>query len=478
LGYYYTYKLFRQKKYNLAVALLVILGFVFRLYLSTDLFLHEWDERFHALVAKNMMQNPFKPMLYANPILPYDYQSWTNSHIWLHKQPIPLWTMALSFKMFGVNEISLRIPSILLSSIGILLMYKVGEYYYNKSVGFISAFFFSIHGLIIELSAGKVATDHIDVFFLFFVLLSVYFGIKLVQTKKHLFTVLFGISVGLGILSKWLPALIVFPVITLLMLHSKNFSFKEIILHNLIALTVSIIVFMPWQIYIHTTFPLEAKFESDFNFKHITEALENHSGGVFYHFDKLRILYGEIVYLPILWFLIKYIKNYVDFKKLSLLIWFLVPFLFFSFVKTKMQAYTLFASPSIFIICSLFVVYLQHIKTVVKYKWIFNLAIIALVFLPIRYSFERIKPLETKPRTIAWAEEIKALKKLKGDKDLVIFNIDRPIDAMFYIDNCVAYSYIPEEYEINRIKAAGYDVIIFENNSVINNKTQKSIWSK
>jgi len=30
-----------------------------------DPFLNTWDEQFHALVAKNMMANPFKPMLYA-----------------------------------------------------------------------------------------------------------------------------------------------------------------------------------------------------------------------------------------------------------------------------------------------------------------------------------------------------------------------------------------------------------------------------
>ncbi len=38
--------------------------------------LHDWDERYHALVAKNMIEQPFKPMLYKNPVLPYDYKDW------------------------------------------------------------------------------------------------------------------------------------------------------------------------------------------------------------------------------------------------------------------------------------------------------------------------------------------------------------------------------------------------------------------
>jgi len=46
-----------------------------------DPFLILWDEQYHALVAKNMMLHPLKPMLYANPVLGYDYRDWPNSHI-------------------------------------------------------------------------------------------------------------------------------------------------------------------------------------------------------------------------------------------------------------------------------------------------------------------------------------------------------------------------------------------------------------
>ena len=43
----------------------------FSIYLGAaflDDFVNIWDERFHALVAKNSMKNPLKPGLYANPI--------------------------------------------------------------------------------------------------------------------------------------------------------------------------------------------------------------------------------------------------------------------------------------------------------------------------------------------------------------------------------------------------------------------------
>lgn len=66
-----------------------------RLFMITiDPFLHDWDERFHAIVAKNMITYPFKPMLFVNPVLPYDYRAWCCNHIWVHKQPLFLWQMA------------------------------------------------------------------------------------------------------------------------------------------------------------------------------------------------------------------------------------------------------------------------------------------------------------------------------------------------------------------------------------------------
>jgi len=61
-----------------------------------DPFLVLWDEQYHALVAKNMIEHPLMPMLYVNPILDYDYRNWLGNHIWLHKQPLFLWQMAVA----------------------------------------------------------------------------------------------------------------------------------------------------------------------------------------------------------------------------------------------------------------------------------------------------------------------------------------------------------------------------------------------
>ncbi len=163
--------------------------------------------------------------------------------------------------------------------------------------------------MIIELTAGRIATDHIDIFFLFFIEIAIVFSILFAQKRKLVFNVLTGVSIGAAILSKWLPALIVIPIWLLIVIDSEKFKTKEIIFHFIILITTCCLVFLPWQIYIFDAFPLEAKWEASFNFKHITEVLDERTGPIYYFIDKIRINYGELIYLPLIWFLWKYIKK-------------------------------------------------------------------------------------------------------------------------------------------------------------------------
>lgn len=445
-----------------ALLLIILCGLLLRVYTATDLYLHAWDERYHALVAKNLITDPLRPMLYKNPVLPYDYQHWAGNHIWVHKQPIPLWTMALSMSIFGVNEIALRIPSIILTTLGIGVTFYIAKYLFNNRIGIIAAFLYSIHGLIIEITAGRVATDHIDAFFLFFIQLSVLLAIKYFQSKKVILNILCGVSIGIAILSKWLPALIVLPIWLLLAIDSKQLNRKEAIINFLILLAVIAIISVPWQWYIFSKFPQEAHWESSFNLKHITTALENHGQPFYYHFDKVRIIYGEIIYLPLLWFFYKTIKHLKNYKRLILTIWVLIPLLFFSIAKTKMQAYTLFTAPALFIITALFWEYLFIYRKRFNFKGLIIIILFLLIALPIHYSIERIKPFAIRERDPQWTKELRELnKRIDDTAKIVIFNAEHPIETMFYND-CVAYSTTPDPFTLNDLDKQGYKIYIRE----------------
>ncbi|NQV01793.1 MAG: glycosyltransferase family 39 protein [Bacteroidia bacterium] len=445
----------------MAVILLILCGLLLRIFVATDLFLHPWDERYHALVAKNLMNHPFLPTLYENPVLPFDYKNWFSNHIWLHKQPFPLWSMALSMKAFGVNEIALRIPSILVSTLGILMTYRIGEYLFTKRTAFFAAFLFSIHGFIIELTGGRDATDHIDIFFLCLILFSVYFAIQFIRTQKQVFNLLTGVFIGLAVLSKWLPALIVFPVYFLLLLDSGKFRTGQMIRNLFLCIIYSAIVAVPWQVYIILNFPDEAKWEYAYNFLHITEPLNHLHLPFYYHVDHLQIKYGPVGLVAVIWYTYKTLKNPRHYKRDALVIWIIIPVLFFSFVKTKMQAYTLFIAPPIFLITALFFQYLWIYRRRFRYQAIPVILIFLLFFLPFWHTVERTKLFSTRNRSPEWVQEIKSLKIPTSQKPLVIFNAPHPIETMFYI-NCSAYPFMPDEGVVEKLNTQGYEVIVLD----------------
>lgn len=359
---------------------------------------------------------------------------WTNSHVWLHKQPLPLWSISSSIWLFGTHELAIRLPSLLLSTLCIWIMFLMGRELYCSRVGYLAAFLFATNGLIIELVGGRTPTDHVDIFFLCFILLGAFFALKHAKTNDSVWIVLCGASMGFAVLSKWLPALIIIPVWLSYQIHLKRRLSLSLLSDLLVLIASCAIICVPWQIFIYSNFPVEAQIESDYNWKHIWIVLDNQGGSVFYHLDKIRMVYGELVYLPMFWFLYRTLKKMRDMKRWSIVLWFWIPIIFFSMVATKMRAYTLFTAPAIFLMISLLFVTLSKYKNQFRFSFIAKLVLILLLILPLRFVIERIKPLGvSKPRVEQTAQIKSRTQALKGKKT-VIFGVEIPIEIMFYTD--------------------------------------------
>jgi hypothetical protein len=59
-----------------------------------------------------------------------------------------------------------------------------------------------------------------------------------------------------------------------------------------LAVCVATAVALPWNAYIRTVFPTEASYESEYNARHLTEALEGHSEPLFFHATSQVDLWG------------------------------------------------------------------------------------------------------------------------------------------------------------------------------------------
>ena len=113
-----------------------------------------------------------------------DYNKWDRYIIWLHKQPLFLWQIALSFKIFGVSEFTLRLPSVLLGTVFVLITYRSGKLLIDHNVGYVAGLLLITTIYILELVAGRQQLDHNDIAFLVYVSLSIWSFIEYYYSKN------------------------------------------------------------------------------------------------------------------------------------------------------------------------------------------------------------------------------------------------------------------------------------------------------
>jgi 4-amino-4-deoxy-L-arabinose transferase-like glycosyltransferase len=466
-GYYFAFRFYKQNNFQLSIVLILISALVLRIYAGSDFFLHNWDERYHALVAKNLINHPLIPTLYENPVFPYDLKDWVSNHIWLDKPPIPLWAIALSLKIFGINEIAVRIPSIIVSTLSICLTYKIGSLLFSKKIGLLAAFLHSINGLLIELTAGQISSDHVETFFLFFVELGIFLSIYAVyKNKSYFFSFLIGLVTGISMLCKWNPGLIIVPVWFIGAYISKQYSLKKLFTNLLIIVSVSFFVFGIWIAYLFIHFPEETKWVLSKFVLAYNNVVEGHQGPVYFYLNDMRIVYGELIYIPILLNIYFLFRKKITWKISMVSAWWIIPIVVFSFAETKRQTYMLIFAPAFFILISYYWIYLKFHLARAKFKPILIIILFLLIALPVRYSFERLKIFQQRDRNPQWSQQIKNIHNLipKG-KNVVIFNINKPVETMFYND-CIAYPQMPDIKTIKELQDKGYTIVINENDEI------------
>ena len=465
-GLFFMISLFFQtsKKYNLSIIFLGIAAFcAFSFSALLDPFLNIWDERFHALVAKNLMNHPLMPTLYDDPVVNMLYDRWDRWHIWLHKQPGFLWQIALSFKLFGISEFTLRLPNVVLSTILVLITYRSGRLLVNHNVGYLAGALILSTVFFIELVAGRQELEHNDVSFLAYVSLSIWSFIEYYYSKKKRWIVLIGLFSGIAILCKWLVGLVVYFGWFILRVQQKRFRISE----NkdlLLSLFVTLIVAAPWQILTFMWYPTEASHALEYNSLHFTVPIEGHRGDFWYHFDMFNLIYGAIasfLVIPSFYVLMKLCNE----RKLyiSLLSMVLAVFLFFSLAATKMPSFTIAICMIIFIaFSSLFYSVLDFFTKSIKSKrlssFIFIISVLTITML--KFDVELLQEKHT-----FWKENNTYSRMLLHNKEIfqsldlpdntVLFNVKgrHYVEAMFYT-GIPAYNFLPtfEQYQDMKIK--------------------------
>lgn len=462
---------------------------------NLDPFLILWDEQYHALVAKNLLLNPLKPTLYSNPLLEYDYRNWTGNYIWLHKQPLFLWQIAISLKLFGFNVLAVRLPSIILHSAAVLLIYRIGKISATERIGFYGALFFALAYFPLELVAGRYSTDHNDLSFLFYVTASIWAWFEYQHTNKKYYLILIGLFSGCAVLVKWLVGLLIYAIwfLTIGINDKLNWLKPKSYIPILVSLLITLLVFVPWQIYILFNYPFESNYEFAYNTKHFFEPLENHGGDIWFHIKALSDIYGSGDAVPYLYLigLIILVKN-LNFKiyRYAIVLAIVITYVFYSIASTKMISFCIIVSPLAFLglgslIDSSATLLSSKIKYA-KFESIFR-PIILITVCAFLINITKIQNYHTnwKPHDncnrMAELNEMEFIKKLKiqlGSENYVVFNsnvrVKGHIPIMFYTDY-IAYDIIPTEKQIEQIVSKKYKIAILDNKKLpdyINNNNE------
>lgn len=442
-----------------ALTAIVLLGLVLRFFTAMDGFLHDWDERFHALVAKNMMDDPMRPVLIKTTLFGYDYKDWTHNHIWLHKPPLALWTMALSMQLFGVHEFALRLPSILFSTLSVWLTWKIALRLFPEqpAMALLAAFFQAVNGYVIELAGGRIPTDHIDTLLLFWMELGIWYAIREDGRRSFRSVLLLGLITGLAMLTKWLVALLI-PFVFVLYAWLRRSGRVTAVLHTGIISVLALALSGGWMWYTRNQFPLEFAWEQSFNTRHLTEVIEGHSGAWWFFLDKARINWNEAIYLAAGWLIYRAIKGKRSGDRL-LLGWMALPYMIFSASATKMNGYVLVAAPAVFIMLALFCAEVWRYK---PWRWVAGI----IVLLALRYTMERVKPFYESPAGKAQIQSIQALKSaLPNSEKTIVWNDPFYIESMFYT-RMTTMRNLPSAEELNVSKSHFDKVAVFNNGNL------------
>ncbi|MBN4005218.1 glycosyltransferase family 39 protein [Nostoc sp. LPT] len=135
--------------------------------------------------------------------------SWERAH---HKTPGSYWLIASFYKLFGISDISARLPSMIASIFSLWLVYEIGKIMLGKKLAWLATAILSVEFLWLQYS--RLSTPDVPIIFL--VLLAIFCLIKTELHPKHhyFWSFLAGLSLGLGFLVR--SFMIFLPIIALL----------------------------------------------------------------------------------------------------------------------------------------------------------------------------------------------------------------------------------------------------------------------
>jgi outer membrane protein assembly factor BamB len=259
----------------LCIAAILLFSNMFYLNLNSGI-LWAADEQTYSQFAFHMVKTGdyLTPWAFGGPLM------------WIAKPPMAMWTMALSYQIFGVSNFAVRLPSAIFGSLTLVMMFFLGKKLYNRSVGLVSAFVLGSFVMFYTFARHAMT----DVTLTFFMLASIYF---LLLSQEHgysrRYVVLSGLLFGCALLTKQTAAVLLVIIAALYLVITKK-SIRIIFSKWFLTFVgVGVLVMVPWLIYMSTHFFWD--FWNEYFiygvFSRSVGAIEGHTGGYLYYLQHM-----------------------------------------------------------------------------------------------------------------------------------------------------------------------------------------------
>ncbi len=299
-----------------------------------------WDEAIYAKIAKNMVMTG-----------DYVSQFWRNNRIWFEKPPLFMWSEALFMQLIGFSSWAVRLPSAIAGFLTIVVVYKLANSMFNKTVAFLAALSLLTTTSFLYYSR----TGMLDIAVTFFITLAFYTYYLAKKTEKEHYLYFTGASLGLALMTKGVVGGIGLVIILLADLvanpRMKVKNYLQIIL-------MVLVVFLPWHLKMYQLYGND--FLNNYIGYHVIDrassAIEDKGNPIWWYLIVIKVsmriwFISLILALPYaLWRVYKR-----DLRTFPLLLWFCFVLALFSLAKSKLVWYIMPIYPAAAILNGYFI---------------------------------------------------------------------------------------------------------------------------
>jgi 4-amino-4-deoxy-L-arabinose transferase-like glycosyltransferase len=245
-----------------------------------DPYITLWDEAVHVNVIRNLENNCCTPQLHRQGS-GADPRDWTDSHVWLHKPPMPFYAHAEVARLAGRGVWGTRLAAVLLAEALVLLVFLIGVKFFGTWIGLSAATLVAFNHYTFQLVQGRQFGGVPDLALACVLMLALSRILAIANSPEWRQYVAFGALTGLAFLCKDGLALIPFVVLAL---APGAWSWRRHAAGCALALLCAVLVLLPPTLYIARLFPLEALFEQQHRVAHLVRNIEGWGRPFDYYF--------------------------------------------------------------------------------------------------------------------------------------------------------------------------------------------------